>query len=613
MTGKARAAGPLALSSGVVGSYPLELDGVLERLLVAADADAAEVFLASPAGDELVLAGHRGRSPRAFRQVLRFPLGVGFPGLVASSGEPLVSLDLRHDVRFQRPLVIQQGFSSYACVPITGESGLVGTIHLAYRRRPEAALEHLPLLRQVGRELGQGLEIARLRLARAVAGVLFDPNLDAAANLRQVARHGLSALVAATGADRGLLFLADERSGHLEPALAWPEPARPPRSAGPRSLGAGPCANLSAQELGRSPACGTADEPALCRALPHDVAQTICLPLLAGGRKVGVVALGYLHPGPTPGRHFALLPAAAEALATTLHNAQAAARAEGRALRRAVAPIAVPLPAPARVAAAPFLDLRCLGSFSVARDGQLLPARSFVRRRSLTLLKLLVTRRGKQLHREELIELLWPEGDPRLTARLFAVAVHYLRRALEPDALAGQPSSFIGRRGDYYYFDSSSPHRLDADEFSAAALQGARLEAEGRPAEALAAYQSAAALYAGDYLEDERYSDWCTDEREHLRQQFLAVLARLARLQRDQGDVEAAIATLRSALRAEPTLEETHRALMETLWQAGRRDEALAQYARCRQLLQTRLGLGPAPETEALRQRIAATPAPHNQ
>ncbi|MBI3965173.1 MAG: winged helix-turn-helix domain-containing protein [Chloroflexi bacterium] len=53
---------------------------------------------------------------------------------------------------------------------------------------------------------------------------------------------------------------------------------------------------------------------------------------------------------------------------------------------------------------------------------------SLPRRRSLTLLKILLTRYGKPMHREELIDLLWPEADPQSAGALLNVVVHYLRR-----------------------------------------------------------------------------------------------------------------------------------------------------------------------------------------
>ncbi|MBI3978802.1 MAG: winged helix-turn-helix domain-containing protein [Chloroflexi bacterium] len=241
----------------------------------------------------------------------------------------------------------------------------------------------------------------------------------------------------------------------------------------------------------------------------------------------------------------------------------------------------------------------------MSRDGQAIPPGQFVRRRSLTLLKILLTRYGKPVHREELMDLLWPETDPHTAATALKVAVHYLRRALEPSAPADQPSSFVRREGDFLVFDPGSPHRLDSRLFLDAADRGTRLAAHGGRQQAIDAYEEAVALYAGDFLEDERYSDWCAAERERFRDRFLDVLRQAAGLHREGGNFDAAVACYRRALQVEGTIEDVHRALMETLWRAGRRDEALRQYLECRTVLAQELGVAPMPETEALRRRIA--------
>jgi hypothetical protein len=72
------------------------------------------------------------------------------------------------------------------------------------------------------------------------------------------------------------------------------------------------------------------------------------------------------------------------------------------------------------------------------------------------------------------------------------------------------------------------------------------------------------------------------------------------------GVPDAAAASLRRALALEPWHEETHRDLMAVLADAGRRSDALAQFAACRRLLADELGAEPAAETVGLAGRIRA-------
>ncbi|TAM61065.1 hypothetical protein EPN52_03615 [bacterium] len=244
------------------------------------------------------------------------------------------------------------------------------------------------------------------------------------------------------------------------------------------------------------------------------------------------------------------------------------------------------------------LDLRCLGTFTATRGGAVLPAGGFVRRRPLTVLKILLTNYGRIVARDELVEMLWPELPPKDAVTMLKVAVHYLRRGL--GAAGGSRAAFVMTEGEGYAFDVASPHRLDAKEFLAASNEGVRQERLGCREPALAAFEAAAQLYVGDYLEDEPYSDWCRERRSELRQTYMTVLRRAARLHDDGGEVEAAVAAYRRTLEVDPCLEDVHRDLMALLWRHGRRADALRQYQMCARALHEELGVLPLEETQAL-------------
>jgi DNA-binding SARP family transcriptional activator len=257
----------------------------------------------------------------------------------------------------------------------------------------------------------------------------------------------------------------------------------------------------------------------------------------------------------------------------------------------------------------PFLDLRCLGNLTVFRDRQRIgPSRSG-RRRAWTLLKILLTSYGKPVGREVLVDLLWPGDQPPAAAAQLKVLVHDLRRSLQPRPAPESPDRFITWTGEGYAFDTASPHRLDSRDFTLLTQWGRRLEGLGDTESSLVAFQSAAGLYGGDFLEEERYSDWCAAERDYLRETFLSALRRVAAMLEQRGDVEGAIAAYRRALRTDAVLEDVHRALMRLLWEGGRRDDALRQYRALREV-QGALDLAPGPETEGLRARIEAAAGP---
>lgn len=261
-----------------------------------------------------------------------------------------------------------------------------------------------------------------------------------------------------------------------------------------------------------------------------------------------------------------------------------------------------------RAAESPGAPLRAftLGRFGLVVEGRGVPVERWARKQAVTLFKMLLTHRGCAVPRERLMEALWPGIAPASGRERLKVTVYALRKELraagaDPDLIRTQNGSYLLRREGIW---------VDADVFEARVREGQALEGHGRPEEALRCYQEADALYQGDFLEEDRYEDWWAEERERLREIYLDTLGRMARLHAAQGDYPQAIQLCRKALVREPCRESVHRALMEYLWRAGRRDEALAQFDRLTSLLARELGVDPLPETRRLYERILRSPAP---
>jgi len=109
----------------------------------------------------------------------------------------------------------------------------------------------------------------------------------------------------------------------------------------------------------------------------------------------------------------------------------------------------------------------------------------------------------------------------------------------------------------------------------------------------------AVALYRGEFLpEAERI--WAVQVRERLHEHYVEALCGMARCHRARGDFEGAIEWYRRALAGDATREDIHRQIMRCYEHAGRRADAIAQYHRCREILNQELGVEPEPETQQL-------------
>lgn len=146
------------------------LDQTLSRVMSYLDVEAGEIFLRGDGENELRLALHRGEFAEAFITRDRFSLGEGYIGIVAESSQPLVTTDLKNDMRYLRQAVVTAGFKSMACIPLTARGRVVGVMSAASRNERHFEERELNLLIAIGTWAGLTIENARLhRQARRVA------------------------------------------------------------------------------------------------------------------------------------------------------------------------------------------------------------------------------------------------------------------------------------------------------------------------------------------------------------------------------------------------------------------------------------------------------------
>jgi len=247
------------------------------------------------------------------------------------------------------------------------------------------------------------------------------------------------------------------------------------------------------------------------------------------------------------------------------------------------------------------LRIFTLGHFGLAIGDRGVALEGWARRQAVSLLQYLVAHVGRDVHRERLVELLWPEeGDARRAAGRLKVTVYALRRELRRAGLGEEAIATVG----HAYVLRREVAWVDADAFERRVIEGTSHERRGRRAEALRCYEDARRLFRGDYLEEALYADWCAEERERLRELYLDLLARMACGYAAKGDYAKAAEACRAGLASEPCREGFHRALIEYLARLGRIDSAIAQFRHCQRTLARELGLEPSPETRRLHRHL---------
>ena len=222
------------------------------------------------------------------------------------------------------------------------------------------------------------------------------------------------------------------------------------------------------------------------------------------------------------------------------------------------------------------------------------------------IVKLLAIAPGHQLHREYLMDLLWPDLSAGSADNNFHQALHSARRALATvlDEQPGGPP--IRLRQGIVTFNPDIRFWVDVDEFTA--LAQAAIDS-GDPS----LYNAAIDIYRGELLPEDRYEEWSAPRRASLQQTFIDLLQKLGQIHEARRESTPAIDVYRRIVELDPISEDAHVGLIRLYALTGRRQQALRQYERLCDELAAELDTEPEPAShrlylDILDNRYPATP-----
>ncbi len=223
------------------------------------------------------------------------------------------------------------------------------------------------------------------------------------------------------------------------------------------------------------------------------------------------------------------------------------------------------------------LRISVLGGFRAEVGGRPVPEDAWRRSGAAALVKFLAVTPGHRMHREHLIEVLWPELDQAAGARRLTKALHFARRALA----AGQ----VRLRDDLLSLEADELW-VDVDAFEAAARHGDT--------------DRALALCTGDLLPENRFDQWAEQRRVQVREFVVRLLLDQGIERESRGDHRGAVASFERLVGIDSVNEEAYARLMRLAALEGQRHVAVRWYGRLVESLREELGVAPNDELRRL-------------
>lgn len=224
--------------------------------------------------------------------------------------------------------------------------------------------------------------------------------------------------------------------------------------------------------------------------------------------------------------------------------------------------------------------MRLLDGFSVLLDGVPVDGAAWHRRKSAELVELLALTPGARLHRERVVDALWPDVPLEQALPRLHKAAHFARTALKP------ASGILELRHDVVTLAAGHRLRVDAVEFETAA----RRALDQRPPD-----PRECARLVGDrppVLLPDALEEWVEVHRDHHR----ALVAELL----------AAAGLWEALLRLDPVNEAAHLGLLRSALRRGDRAAGLRAFSSMERVLAEELQVSPGAGALALRDALVA-------
>lgn len=229
------------------------------------------------------------------------------------------------------------------------------------------------------------------------------------------------------------------------------------------------------------------------------------------------------------------------------------------------------------------VQIQTLGRFEVRLYDKPLEFSRKLPKKTLALLKALVSYRGERVPEQWLCDALWNDEEADAARQVLGVTVGRLRKLLGFDEAVMQ-------QGGKVWLDRQAVS-VDAWQFERSV-----------EAQSSASVPEALRLYGGAFLPEDDGEVWSVPARERIRGKFIHAVATYGHLLEADEKLDEAVRLYLLGIDADVIVERFYCGLMRCYQKMGRPSEALSVFRRLRHTLAAVLATKPSPEAEALYQ-----------
>jgi DNA-binding SARP family transcriptional activator len=249
------------------------------------------------------------------------------------------------------------------------------------------------------------------------------------------------------------------------------------------------------------------------------------------------------------------------------------------------------------------VQITLFGHFQVQQNTKSL--QNFKNRKVQELFAYLLLHPGRH-HREIIANIIWEKTNQTHAKNYLRKTIWQLQSTLN-EMEDGLSERVVQITNEWIAVRPEVHPNLDVTQFEDVFTSTQDIPGKDITVKSLHAIENAIELYQGDLLEG-WYQSWCLIERERYHQMYFAMLEKLMDFCEAHGEWERGLMYGSLILRSDNAREPTHRRLMRLHYLSRDRTAALRQFDRCKEALQTELGVKPSRLTIKLYQQICRDP-----